>query len=217
MSKVVILRPEPGASATLARAEAHGVEAVAIPLFEVRGVDWIAPDPADFDALLLTSANAVRHGGIQLASLSGLPAYCVGAATAAAAEAAGLGIADTGTGNAADLAGRLPEDLRLLHLTGRNHRALTGVTEIAVYDSVAIDPPPSIGGLIGGVAMVHSPRAGARLAELVTERDKVAIAAISSAAAAACGTGWRAVQSVAMPTDAALLELAATLWQKLKA
>ncbi len=217
MSKIVILRPEPGASATLARAEAAGVEAVAIPLFEVAGVDWVAPDAAEYDALLLTSANAVRHGGIQLASLSNLPAYCVGAATAAAAEAAGLGIADTGTGNAADLAERLPEKLRFLHLTGRNHRAIPAITEIAVYDSVAIDPPPPLGALIGGVAMVHSPRAGARLAELVTDRDTVAIAAISPAAVAACGTGWRAVQSVPAPTDAALLELAATLWQKLNA
>ncbi|MEO8142036.1 MAG: uroporphyrinogen-III synthase [Sphingomicrobium sp.] len=217
MSKIVILRPEPGASATLARAEAAGLEAVAIPLFEVAAIDWVAPDAAEYDALLLTSANAVRHGGIQLASLSGLPAYCVGAATAAAAQQAGLGIADTGTGNAADLAGRLPEELRFLHLTGRNHRAMAAVTEIAVYDSVAIDPTPSLDALIGGVAMVHSPRAGARLAELVETRGNIAIAAISPAAAAACGTGWRAVQSVTTPTDAALLELAAALWQKLKA
>ena len=86
-----------------------------------------------------------------------------------------------------------------------------------MYDSVAIDPSPSLDALIGGVAMVHSPRAGARLAELVKARDKIAIAAISSAAAAACGTGWRAVQSATMPTDGALLELASTMWQKLKA
>ena len=50
MSKVVILRPEPGAGATLARAEAAGIAAVAIPLFEVAAVDWVAPDPAGFDA-----------------------------------------------------------------------------------------------------------------------------------------------------------------------
>ncbi len=217
MSKVVILRPEPGASATLARAEAAGLDAVAVPLFEVTGIDWAAPDSAQYDALLLTSANAVRHGGMQLASVSSLPAYCVGAATAAAAQQAGLVIAETGSGDAAQLAGRLPQDLRYLHLTGRNHRSVTGVTEIAVYDSVAIDPPPALDALTGGVALVHSPRAGARLAELVTARETIAIAAISPAAAAACGTGWRAVQSVSAPTDAAVLELAATLWQKLNA
>lgn len=213
MKKVVILRPEPGASATLARAEAAGVEAVAIPLFTLAAIDWTAPDAAAFDALLLTSANAVRHAGPQLAALSRLPAYCVGGATAAAAEAAGLVIADTGQGDAAELGARLPDGLRFLHLTGRNHRAIPAVNEIAVYDSAAIDPPPALDPLIGGVAMVHSPRAGARLAELVSDRSDTAIAAISPAAAAACGNGWRAVRSVPAPTDAALLELAATMWQ----
>ncbi len=214
MSKVVILRPEPGASATLARAEAMGIAAVAIPLFEVTAVDWVAPDAADYDALLLTSANAVRHAGIQLSALSTLPAYCVGTATAAAAQRAGLGVAETGKGNAADLAERMPGELRFLHLTGRDHRAMPGVTEIAVYDSVAINPPPSLDPLNGGVAMVHSPRAGARLAQLVTERRDIAIAAISPAAAMACGTGWRRVEAVEAPIDGALLELAAALCQK---
>ncbi len=217
MSKVVILRPEPGASATLARAEAKGLAAVAIPLFAVTAVDWVAPDVADFDALLLTSANAVRLAGIQLSSLASLPAYCVGTATAAAAQSAGLGVAETGKGNAADLAERMPGDLRFLHLTGRDHRAMPGVTEITVYDSVAIEPPPSLDALNGGVAMVHSPRAGARLAELVSERGTIAIAAISPAAARACGTGWRMVEAIEAPGDGALLELAAALWQKLDA
>lgn len=215
MSKVVILRPEPGASATLARAEAMGIEAVAIPLFAIANVDWVAPDTQDYDALLLTSANAVRHGGIQLAGLSRLPAYCVGAATAAAAQQAGLSVAATGQGNVADLTANLPGDFRFLHLTGRNHRGVTGATEIAVYDSVAIDPPPSLDALGGGVAMVHSPRAGARLAELVSQRSDIAIAAISPAAAAACGTGWRMIEAIDAPVDGALLELAGALCQNL--
>lgn len=216
MSKVVILRPEPGASATLARAEASGIEAVAIPLFEVTPVEWIAPNAADYDALLLTSANAVRHAGIQLSSLSTLPAYCVGAATAAAAEAAGLAIAATGKGNAAELARHLPEDLRTLHLTARDHRTIPGVTEIAVYASAAVEPPPSLDALTGGVAMVHSPRAGKRLAELVADRRDISIAAFSPAAAAACGEGWRRVETIPAPADGALLELAASLCQKVE-
>ena len=214
MSKVVILRPEPGASATRARAGAMGIEAVAIPLFEVTAVEWIAPDAGDFDALLLTSANAVRHAGIQLSALAALPAYCVGAATAAAAQQAGLGIAATGDGDAAELAARLPEKLRYLHLTAGEHRAIPGVTEITVYDSVAVEPPPALDALIGGVAMVHSPRAARRLAELVTDRGEIAVAAISPAAADACGSGWRMVEAITAPTDGSLLELAASLCQK---
>ena len=214
MSKVVILRPEPGASATLARAEAAGIDAMAIPLFAVAPIEWNVPDADDFDALLLTSANAVRHGGIQLAALSSLPAYCVGAATAAAAQQAGLGIADIGKGDAAELGRRLPSELRLLHLTGRNHRAMPDAVEVAVYASMAIDPPPALDALKNGVAMVHSPRAGARLAELISDRGEIAIAAISPAAAAACGEGWRLVESIEAPVDGALLELAAALCQK---
>ncbi len=213
MSKVVILRPEPGASATLARAEAAGIEAVVIPLFEVAPVEWITPDAADYDALLLTSANAVRHGGDQLAALSSLPAYCVGAATAAAAQSAGLSVAETGKGNAADLAEHMPGDLRFLHLTGRTHRTVPGVTDVTVYESKPIDPPPTLEALNGGAAMVHSPRAGARLAELVTERGDISIAAISAAAAAACGDGWCAVETIDAPVDGALLALAAFLCQ----
>ena len=210
----MILRPRPGAEATVARAREAGLDALAIPLFEIAPVEWIAPDAADYDALLLTSANAVRHGGDGLAELRGLAAYCVGEATAAAAQAAGFTVAGIGAGDVADLIEDMPLGLRLLHLAGRNHRALPGVSTIIVYDSVAIDPPPALDALIGGVATVHSPRAGTRLAELIEQRGDIAIAAISPAAAAACGGGWREIEAVAEPTDSALLALAAALCQK---
>jgi uroporphyrinogen-III synthase len=34
-----------------------------MPLFAIVPLDWTAPDPAQFDGLVLTSANAVRHAG----------------------------------------------------------------------------------------------------------------------------------------------------------
>ena len=86
MKRVLVLRPEPGASATVKRAKERGLDALAIPLFEVRPVDWDVPDAGSFDGLLLTSANAVRHSGEQLKELRGLPVHAVGAATAAAAR-----------------------------------------------------------------------------------------------------------------------------------
>ena len=213
MTKVVILRPEPGASATLARAKAQGIAAVAIPLFEIAPLSWAVPDATDYDAMLLTSANAVRFAGKQLAGLRDLPAYCVGEATATAAREAGLTVAAAGSGDAAALVELASPDLRLLHLTGKAHRALPGIAAIIVYDSAAIDPPPSLAALTGGVAMVHSPRAGRRLAELVEARGDIGIAAISAAAAAACGGGWREVTEISKPDDGALLALAATLCQ----
>ena len=213
MSKVIVLRPEPGASATLARAAAAGIEAVAVPLFEIAPVDWAVPLESDYDALLLTSGNAARHGGPGLAALSGLPTYCVGEATAMVARAAGLNVVGIGPAGAAALIDQVPTGLRLLHLAGVDHQAILGVTEIAVYDSHAIDPPPALDALAGGVAMVHSARAGQRLAELVGERGDIAIAAISQAAADACGGGWRRVEAIEAPTDGALLALASALCQ----
>ena len=60
MRRVLVLRPEPGASATVERARELGLDAVAVPLFEIEPVAWEAPEAARFDGLLLTSANAVR-------------------------------------------------------------------------------------------------------------------------------------------------------------
>ncbi|HYC96226.1 MAG TPA: uroporphyrinogen-III synthase, partial [Sphingomicrobium sp.] len=65
--------------------------------------------------------------------------------------------------------------------------------------------------LEGLVAAVHSPRAGERLAELAPVRGATAVAAISSAAADACGSGWECVAVAEQPNDNSLLALAARL------
>ena len=57
-----------------------------MPLFSVESLAWKVPDAASFDALLLTSANAVRQAGAGLTQLRGLPVHAVGAATATAAR-----------------------------------------------------------------------------------------------------------------------------------
>ena len=58
---MLILRPQPGADETAARARTLGLEPVVAPLFTIRPLAWEPPDPAEFDAVLLTSANAARH------------------------------------------------------------------------------------------------------------------------------------------------------------
>src|SRR3954453_18370405 len=116
MWRVVVLRPQPGADATVVKARALGLEAVAIPLFEIDSVEWEAPDAGSFDGLLLTSANAVRFGGEGLGELRGLKVYAVGEATAEAARAAGFGVAAVGDGGVDRLLGSSEPDLRLLHL-----------------------------------------------------------------------------------------------------
>lgn len=214
MRKLLLLRPQPGLSASAARARAMGLEVVACPLFRIEPVAWTTPDPAAYDALLLTSANAVRHGGRGLEALKALPVQAVGDATAAAARDAGFRVEQVGTGGISDLLAALPGSLRLLHLAGEDrsdapeihHRIETRI----VYRSAPIERPhmPPLDRL---VVAVHSPRAAQRLAELAGARGSACIAAISAAAAAACGDGWERVAIAERPDDPSLLALAATL------
>jgi uroporphyrinogen-III synthase len=219
MKPLVIVRPEPGATATATAAKAHGLEVVLMPLFAVEPVAWRAPSPEGFDALLLTSANAIRHGGPELERLSALPAHCVGEATAAAARDAGFAVAGVGSVGVEALLRSLPPDLRLLHLCGVDHykpqEPSQSIARIAVYRSENLPRPENFGRVEGSVVAVHSPRAATHLAELVTkrgmDRQSVAIAAISSRAAAAAGDGWARVEAADEPDDSSLLALACRL------
>ena len=213
MTKLLLLRPEPGLSQSAERAAELGLEIVACPLFRIEPVQWTAPDPSAYDALLLTSANAVRQAGPQLEAVGGLSAYAVGAATAEAARTAGLHVEAVGRSDIVALLADTPGSLKLLHLAGEDRREVDSshvIDRITVYRSAAIDNPdlPLLGGL---VAAIHSPRAGARLAELAAGRDRTAIAAISKAAAEACGPGWERVAVATAPDDESLLAVAAML------
>jgi uroporphyrinogen-III synthase len=216
--RLFILRPEPGASATLESARAMGLDAIAMPLFSFQPIEWDAPEPSSFDGLLLTSANAVRQAGDQLLKLRGLKAYVVGEATATAARDAGLDIASTGDAGVERLLGSIESDLKLLHLCGEHRTeaaAKQAITALPVYRSTELPPPADLPLLSGQTVAVHSPRSGKRLAELVdqagVERGSVRIAAISGAAASACGAGWEACEAAGTPDDGALLALAARL------
>lgn len=214
MRRLLVLRPEPGASATVDEARRRGLEAIAAPLFEVEAVAWEAPDPAQFDALLLTSANAVRHGGEGLKALLGLSVYAVGDATADAAREAGFVIAAAGDAGVEELLASIGSDLKLLHPCGADrHAAHRQITTITVYRANTI-PAPNLGGAAGSVALIHSPRAGRRFAELIREKAGIAVAAISPAAAQAAGSGWERVEAADRPSDDALLALAAQLCNK---
>ena len=220
MTALLVLRPEPGASATVERARQRGLTAVAVPLFEVRPVEWETPDSATFDAMLLTSANAVRFGREKLAQLRALPVHAVGAATADAAREAGFDVASIGDAGVDRMLGSLEQNLRLLHLCGKDRRtprdARQAITPLVVYRTNEI--PADLSQAPGSVAMIHSPSAGERFAALVDEagidRSSIAIAAISVEAAARAGEGWAAVGSAQSPNDDALLALTERLCNK---
>jgi uroporphyrinogen-III synthase len=219
MRRLIVLRPEPGASETVRRAEAMELDAAALPLFVIEPIGWSVPEPGAFDAILLTSANAVRQSGDGLNLLRSLPTHAVGEATAAAARAAGLNVATTGSQGVEQLLDGLPSGLRLLHLCGEHRRLPSRVRQsiisVAVYRSQAVRPP-NLASISDQVAAVHSPRAGARLAGLVggEARSTIRLAAISRAAAEAAGNGWECVEIAAAPNDTELLALAARLCEK---
>ncbi|HEY0445064.1 MAG TPA: uroporphyrinogen-III synthase [Allosphingosinicella sp.] len=224
--KLLILRPQPGAGKTAARAAARMLEPVVAPLFTVRPLDWDAPDPADVEGVLLTSANAARHAGEQLGAFIPLPCYAVGDATAAAAREAGFTDVRVGSSDGQRLIRMLASDgiVRALHLCGQDHIPLDhpqiALTRRRVYaaDAVAKLPDEARRAIErGAVALIHSARAARLFARLVDEaglrRDGTAVVAVSEAVAAAAGPGWRSKAFAPAPRDDALLELAAKLCQ----
>ncbi len=181
-----------------------GHEPVVVPLFDVMSVAWEMPDPAGFDAVVMTSANAARHGGAGLRHLVGLPVYAVGEATAAAARAAGFGDVRVGDGDVTALGPHLSG--RILHLAGSDYRPIPTPADVTTVTVYTTQPLPASDPMHADAALVHSPRAGARLAEVVTDRAALHLVAISNAAAQASGSGWASVHIADRPRENAMLE-----------
>lgn len=223
---VLVIRPEPGAHTTIGQARAMGLDARAFPLFDVRPLCWRPVPRENVDALLLGSANALRHGGEALALYRGLPAYTVGEKTAEAAREAGLAVVVTGRGGLQRVLDEVrPEHCRLLRLAGRERvdLAIPGAITIAareVYASEPLPMPPALKAQLDRPALVllHSGEAAAHFARLCDqagiERGRIALAAIGPRVAARAGTGWAALRSADRPDDAALLALAAQMCEE---
>lgn len=224
MIPLIVIRPEPGCSASVAAARDLGLEAVAAPLFEISGQVWDAPDPAEFDGLLVGSANVFRRGGAALEAYRGLVVHVVGTATAAAAEAAGFTVGITGSGGLQRVLERVQPGSRLLRLAGAERIELTvpaGVTmtERTVYTSRPLPMGADLAERLARPAVValHSAEAArhfaAECARLGIARGHLALAAIGPRVNAAVGGGWRTVSSAAKPDETALLAKARELCQ----
>ncbi|WP_294320985.1 uroporphyrinogen-III synthase [uncultured Sphingomonas sp.] len=212
---LAVLRPEPGNAATAQAIEALGRTAIRLPLFAIEPLAWDGPPATDHDALILTSANAVRQAGAALQAYAALPVHAVGAATAAAARAAGLRVVATGDSDGRALldAAERAGVRRALLLTARDraiadHTVLSAIR--AVYASEVIEGVDTAL-LDGSVALVHSRRAARRLAMLVADPATIAVAAIAPAVADALGSGWRAVAVADRPDDTATIAAAVVL------
>lgn len=214
---VLVLRPEPGASATARRGEASGLAMRLCPLFAAHPVAWSPPPVSPDTRLLMTSANAARLGGAQLAALGHLPCWCVGAATATAAREAGLNVVHVGNGDASALVAAMdPDDGPILWLCGvqRSEPLWPDGAQwspLAVYTMAEMEVPPDA--LRGpAIALVHSARAAIRLATLAgNQRSAIHIVAISAAVARAAGSGWRSITAAPAPDDQAMIAMAVRL------
>jgi uroporphyrinogen-III synthase len=222
--KLLIIRPQPGNDASAARAKAAGFEPVQLPFFEVRPRIWEVPDVGNYDALLITSSNAVRHAGAALSRLSGLPVHAVGRVSANAASDAGLELASSGSKGAADAitAALAAGHRRLLWLAGEDRTQLAVAAEMLIderiiYASEAATLQPDAPQIVARcpVVALHSARAARAFTAFVKanslDQRTFVIAAFSPAIAEAAGPGWGGVAQAEHPEDAALLSAAARL------
>ena len=214
---VLICRAQPGADATAKRTEALGLDAIVYPLFSIEPLTWTPPDPAAFDAVMLTSANAPRHGGDAMGRYMSLPAFVVEEATAKAAEKAGFqDIRICGP----DVEGVISSIhnkgyKNILHLSGHHVRPYDpkdlNIVTCAVYQAAATGEAEELAAHLARapVILVHSPRTGKHVAALTTSRQRqgASIVAISEAALQACGNDWKSMHAAKEPTDAAMLAL----------
>ncbi|MFB0610843.1 uroporphyrinogen-III synthase [Aurantiacibacter poecillastricola] len=216
---IFVLRPEPGLQSTLQLAREMGLAAIGMPLFEVMPIAWDTPDAGEFDALLLGSANAVRHGGKGLEAYRDLPVHAVGKATAEAAREAGFTVATVGEGGLQAVLDANAQPTRYLRLGGVETVPLEPgrhtIAKRAVYE---VRPLPITGsaqiGLRTGTPciLLHSAAAarhfGAEIDRVGLARSAMHLACIGPRVADAAGRGWAAVSSAAQPNDTALLALA---------
>ena len=220
---LVIIRPEPGASKTMALAQRQGWNVIKRPLFAVRPVSWKLSDPSMYDALIIGSANAVRHGGGGLHTLKHLPVYAVGNTTAQEAADYGFEIAHAGAGGIAELLPRIAEDgcKRLLWLSGRDHvplpdHALT-IDQTEVYSSGALPMPDDLRTALSNPAVIllHSARAATHFrAECENARidiSRLSLACFGPRVTEAAGPGWAQISTAKKHSDKALLAVAQQL------
>jgi uroporphyrinogen-III synthase len=209
--RILVVRPQPGADATAARLTALGHESIVHPLLETRALPWVLPAHS-FDAVILSSAAAVRHAGSRADALKNLPAHAVGAATATAARTAGWSDVKAGPGTMQVLLDGLAGG-QLLHLAGAELTPVTvppalSLTRVTVYETPLL-PLPALPDV--QAVLLHSPRTAGQFAaqwdRLGGRRAAVKLFAISAATLAAAGTGWAQAQAAPEPTESALLAM----------
>ncbi len=219
--RILVTRPAPGGAATAERLRALGHEVRLEPLLGFEAVPWVPPAEAP-EALLLTSAAAARLAGAVPPALLAVPVHAVGAATAAAARAAGFGDVRVGGGGAQALLDAMAAAgvRQVLHLAGKDRTAVAVPAGLALVIRTVyrarLEPLAALPA-VDWVLLYSARTAGQFAAEvdrLGGDRAAFAIAAISPAALAAAGPGWRRAVAAEAPDEDALLAAIGATWQK---
>lgn len=206
--KLLVIRPLPGGEATAERLRALGHMVILTPLMTIEATAWSRPDipPA---ALMLTSAAAARLA--DAAIYHALPVFAVGAATARAATAAGFQAVRDGGGTVQALVDGVAAAgfTTILHLAGADRTPVVVPAGLAIETRTVyrarLLPLPTLPDV--DWVLLYSPRTAAHFAAEVSRLNKPrgAIAAISPAALAAAGPGWRRAVAATRPDEDALL------------
>lgn len=234
MKRILVTRPREEAEALAVRLGPLGFTPIVEPMIEVRFVDGAAIDAEGVQAIVFTSANGVRalktaRGGSVLSRA--LPAFAVGAATAAAARAAGFGDVIEGQGSVEGLAAMIvarcpPSAGAVMHVCGsivaRDLAALLAPSGIrliraVLYESIQATrlQPETLALLASGeiaAALFFSPRTAQAFVNLVKEAGiaaamgSVVALALSPAVADVLRLPFARVTTAARPTTDALLE-----------
>ncbi|MES2302568.1 MAG: uroporphyrinogen-III synthase [Pseudomonadota bacterium] len=219
---LIVIRPEPGNTATLDSARALGLDAHGFPLFDVAPRHWDMPE-GHFAAILAGSANVFRHGGPQLDTLTHIPVAAVGETTAQTARDAGFTVTRTGEGGLQPLVETLSPG-RYLRLAGLDRVQLSppeGVTieTRIIYAAQPCPVPGELAALLSGraVTLLHSGEAArhfrAECERLEIVRSNIYLACLAPRIAELAGPDWGEVAVAQTRTDADLLELAARMCQ----
>ncbi|KJS25625.1 MAG: hypothetical protein VR75_10080 [Hyphomonadaceae bacterium BRH_c29] len=220
---VIVTRAEPGASETMARLKAMGLQGISSPMLELARLDVALPDLSGIAHLVFTSANGVRFFA-EASELRTAKAWCVGPSTAAAAREAGFADVHEGAGDAVDLAAdilaALPEGTDgVLHvaneaaageLVARLKAGGIPAGFLALYETRPADElsAEAEAALAAGPAcvLIHSAKAAAAFAWAAGALDQTVLVAISEAAARPLqGREVGAVHIAEAPNEDALL------------
>ena len=177
--RLLVTRSQPDAVRTALALQARGHEAIVAPLFGIQIGSEVDPDAGPWEAILLTSSNALgamagfaRHDGCR-----DLPIFAVGERTAQAAREIDFTNVSSAGGNVDDLvnlvAARLKPPARLLYLAGEERAGdLAGalraknfvVDTVEVYRFAVAEtlPAPAIAALTGALdGVLHFSRRSA--------------------------------------------------------